>query len=199
MNRTRAMIYCGLFAALIAVGAFIRIPIPVVPFTLQYLFTMLAGLLLGPRYGAAAVAVYMALGLAGLPIFSEGGGLFYVLKPSFGYIPGFCLGAWVTGSIASRRRDWAMGRTLAANFAGLMTVYAVGMAYYYAISNWIINVPIAAGPLFMYCFVLAVPGDICLCLLAALVARRVGPMFDRMIATGASASAGGVGQKGAQV
>ena len=43
--KTKGVIYCGLFTALIAVGAFIKIPIPVVPFTLQYLFTMLAGLL----------------------------------------------------------------------------------------------------------------------------------------------------------
>ena len=47
MTKTKSIIYCGLFTALIAVGAFIKIPIPVVPFTLQYLFTMLAGLLLG--------------------------------------------------------------------------------------------------------------------------------------------------------
>lgn len=70
--KTKGVIYCGLFTALIAVGAFIKIPIPVVPFTLQYLFTMLAGLLLGSRLGTLSVLSYMLLGLAGLPIFSEG-------------------------------------------------------------------------------------------------------------------------------
>ena len=59
--KTKGVIYCGLFTALIAVGAFIKIPIPVVPFTLQYLFTMLAGLLLGPVNGALAVVVYICL------------------------------------------------------------------------------------------------------------------------------------------
>ena len=48
-NKTKNLAYCALFTALIAVGAFIRVPVPVVPFTLQYLFTMLAGLLLGDR------------------------------------------------------------------------------------------------------------------------------------------------------
>ena len=90
--KTKGVIYCGLFTALIAVGAFIKIPIPVVPFTLQYLFTMLAGLLLGSRLGTVSVLSYMLLGLAGLPIFSEGGGLWYVFKPSFGYIIGFAVG-----------------------------------------------------------------------------------------------------------
>ena len=70
---TSAM-YCSLFTALIAVGAFIKIPIPVVPFTLQFLFTTLAGLLLGSKMGAVSVIAYMVLGLVGLPIFSEGGG-----------------------------------------------------------------------------------------------------------------------------
>ena len=55
MIKTKSLIYCGLFTALIAVGAFIKIPVPVVPFTLQYLFTMMAGLLLGPKLGALSV------------------------------------------------------------------------------------------------------------------------------------------------
>lgn len=100
MSKTKTLIYCSLFTALIAAGAFIKIPVPVVPFTLQYLFTMLAGLLLGSKRGTISVVAYMLLGLAGLPIFSEGGGLWYVFKPSFGYIIGFCLGTYVTGRIA---------------------------------------------------------------------------------------------------
>ncbi len=51
MSKTKTLIYCSLFTALIAAGAFIKIPVPVVPFTLQYLFTMLAGLLLGSKRG----------------------------------------------------------------------------------------------------------------------------------------------------
>ena len=65
MTKTKSMIYCGLFTALIAAGAFIKIPVPVVPFTLQYLFTMLAGLFLGSRKGMISVVAYMLLGLAG--------------------------------------------------------------------------------------------------------------------------------------
>ena len=61
MTKTKSIIYCGLFTALIAVGAFIKIPVPVVPFTLQYLFTMLAGfglvglLLLAAGFGGAVL------------------------------------------------------------------------------------------------------------------------------------------------
>ncbi len=89
--KTTDMVLCAMFAALIAVGAFIRIPIPYVPFTLQLFFTTLAGLLLGPKLGAASSLVYMITGLIGIPIFTEGGGPGYIFKPSFGYIIGFVL------------------------------------------------------------------------------------------------------------
>ena len=72
---TKHIILCGLFAALIAAGAFIRIPIPVVPFTLQTLFTTLAGLLLGRKYGSISVGVYLAIGLMGIPVLTRGGGI----------------------------------------------------------------------------------------------------------------------------
>ena len=87
--KTKDLVLCAMFVALIAVGAFIKVPVPVVPFTLQFLFTMLAGLLLGPGNGALAVVIYIVLGLAGLPIFTQGGGPGYIFQPSFGYIIGF--------------------------------------------------------------------------------------------------------------
>lgn len=181
MTKIQTLAYCSLFTALIAVGAFIKIPVPVVPFTLQFLFTTLAGLLLGSKRGALSVVAYMVLGLIGLPIFSQGGGFGYVLIPSFGYIIGFCIGTFVTGLMAERAGKKTVPRYMLANFAGLLIVYAVGMLYYYIICNYVINTPIAFGPLFLYCFVLAVPGDICLCILAALLVKRVKPILDRQM------------------
>lgn len=181
MSRTKSLIYCGLFTALIAVGTFIRVPIPVLPFTLQYLFTMLAGLLLGSKRGTISVVAYMLLGLAGLPIFTEGGGFWYVFKPSFGYIIGFCVGTYVTGILAERFKQKTVGHYLIANFAGLFVVYAIGMIYYYVICNYVINTPIAVGPLFLYCFVLAIPGDIALSILAAVLTKRLMPFWARHI------------------
>ena len=176
MAKTKSLIYCGLFTALIAAGAFIKVPVPVVPFTLQYLFTMLAGLLLGAKRGTISVVAYMILGLAGLPIFTEGGGLWYVFKPSFGYIIGFCLGTYVTGRIAEYLKKKTVFRYLLANLAGLMVVYACGMIYYYIICNYVINTPIGIWPLILYCFLLAVPGDIALSILGAVVAKRIRPV-----------------------
>ncbi|MGN0483068.1 MAG: biotin transporter BioY [Lachnospiraceae bacterium] len=177
--QTRDLILCALFTTLTAVGAFIKIPIPVCPFTLQFLFTMMAGLLLGSKKGACSVGVYVLLGLTGLPVFTEGGGIWYIFKPSFGYLIGFVIAAFVTGYFAEHLKRWTIGGILAANFIGMAIVYITGMAYYYVICNYVINTPIGIGPLFLYCFILAAPGDVCLCILAAFIAKRLKPILRK--------------------
>ena len=172
-NETKNMVYCAMFVTLIAAGAFIKIPIPVVPFTLQYLFTMLAGLLLGAKLGCLAVCVYILLGLAGVPVFTQGGGIGYIFQPTFGYIIGFAVGAYVTGKIANGKKNPGYTRLLVANFIGLGIVYLFGMVYYYFISNFYLGTPIGLWPLFLYCFLLVVPGDIVLCILGAVLGRRI--------------------------
>lgn len=168
-----------LFTALITVGAYIRVPVPVCPFTLQFLFTTLAGILLGARRGAASVLLYLALGLLGVPVFTGGGGIGYVLQPTFGYLIGFVLGAALTGFLAHRKAP-TMPRLLLAGFAGLLVVYACGMAYYWAISALYLGTPIGMRELFLYCFVLAVPGDIALCALSGMLGTRLLPITHRI-------------------
>lgn len=176
-DKTKNMILCAMFVALIAMGAFIKIPVPVVPFTLQYLFTMLAGLLLGGKKGCLAVGIYILLGLIGLPIFAQGGGIGYIFQPSFGYIIGFAVGAFVTGVIANQKNRPSFLRLLAADFAGLLIVYLLGMVYYYLISAFYLGNPIGLWPLFLYCFILAVPGDIILCIMGAFLGERLIPII----------------------
>ena len=83
----RVMIYSSLFAALIAAGAFIAIPIGPVPIVLQNMFVLLAGLLLGWKWGFASVSIYILAGIIGLPVFSSGGaGIGHILGPTGGYL-----------------------------------------------------------------------------------------------------------------
>jgi hypothetical protein len=63
--------------------------------------------------------------------------------------------------------------------SGLAVVYAAGMIYYYVICNYVLNTPIAVGPLFLYCFVLAVPGDTALSVLGAVLIKRLAPLLER--------------------
>lgn len=176
-DKTKNLILCSLFVALIVAGAFIKIPIPVVPFTLQFLFTMMAGLLLGGKLGSASVGIYILMGLIGLPVFAEGGGISYVLKPSFGYIIGFAVASYVTGVIANKVANPSYKRLFAANFIGLGIVYLFGMVYYYIMSNFYLGNPIGLWPLFLYCFILAVPGDIVLCILGTFLGKRLIPII----------------------
>ena len=92
-----------MFAALIAAGSYISIPLPgsPVPVVLANLFVVLAGIVLGAKAGAASVIIYLALGAAGLPVFSAGaGGLVHFAGPTGGYLVGYLLAALCAGSVA---------------------------------------------------------------------------------------------------
>ena len=130
------MILTSMFVAMIAAGAFIKIPVPIVPFTLQFLFTMLAGILLGGKDGFRAVVIYIFLGLIGLPIFAEGGGFAYIFKPSFGYIIGFAVASYVTGTITNKNSEPTIKRLLCANFRHTYRTLAIIFILFYFGSPW---------------------------------------------------------------
>ncbi len=169
----REMILCALFVALVAVGAFIRIPVGSDVFTLQFMFTLLAGLLLGPRLGAVSVLVYILLGLIGVPVFASGGGPGYIFQPTFGYLLGFVAQAWFCGW-ASRRGSGepAVRRLLAVNVGGMAIVYALGLSYFYLISNYVIDAPVTIWWVVLYCGILQVVPDFLLCTAAAGIAAK---------------------------
>ena len=173
----RQITMTALFVALVAVGAFIKIPIPYLPFTLQLLFTTLAGLILGSRLGGMSVVMYLILGLAGVPIFTEGGGFMYVVKPTFGYLLGFAIGAFVAGRMVETSVTLTFKRLLAASFVNLAIVYGVGMLYLYEIKDLYLGKPIGLDALFIYCFALPVIPDVFLCILAAVIAKRLIPIL----------------------
>lgn len=175
--KTKELIFCAFFIVLIAIGAHIKIPVPIVPFTLQFLFTMLAGLLLGSKLGFIAVASYVFCGLAGLPVFAEGGGLGYILNPTFGYLVGYAAATFITGLIAEKYNPPDYEHLLLANFAGLIVLYIFGMIYCYAISNFYLNISLGLWPLFLYCFLLPIPGDIALCFAGAFLAKKLIPLI----------------------
>ena len=131
--KTKMLILTALFAALTAVGAYIKIPFLYSAITLQVFFTILAGVLLGPKYGALSQLVYVALGLLGLPIFTSGGGFGYFLYPTCGFLLGLIPAAWVVGKLTEKSRS--VKRIVPAALAGLAALYLVGMPYMALILN----------------------------------------------------------------
>lgn len=181
MTNIRNIALCGLFAALIAVGAFIKIPVPGIPFTLQIFFVLLAGLLLGSKRGFIAVAVYILIGLAGLPVFTGGGGILYVLKPTFGYIIGFALGAFVTGWIAEKQKQPSTSRLILAAVTGTAVIYALGLTWFYCVANYYLNTPIGVETLMVSGFLMPLPGDIIKICLSVLLAKRLAPIMHQSV------------------
>ncbi|WP_419819207.1 biotin transporter BioY [Glaciibacter flavus] len=162
-------VFAALIAALTLPGA---IPVGVlgVPITLQTLGVMLAGAILGARKGTIAVALYVVLGLVGLPILAGGtGGVGVLAGPTGGYLIGFIPAAFVIGLLTERILPrypiWA----------GLLVTIAGGILVEYAIGvPWLATV--AGIPLWTAITVGAVPfliGDLIKVVVTVLVAKSV--------------------------
>ena len=188
--RTIDIVLCGLFTALIAVGAFIRITIPTEPypftFSLQWLFVLLAGFLLGAKMGAMSVAAYVIIGLAGVPVFVHGGGPQYIFRAGFGFLLGFIPAAFVIGLLArdlgGGTRQKAGGefvKLMIAALAGLMVYYFIGIAYYYFMYSCVLETPAewGLGIAIFGCMSTFLP-DVGLCVVAALLSLRLRPALE---------------------
>jgi biotin transport system substrate-specific component len=123
-----ALVVCG--AATVAVLAQVSIPLWPVPLTGQTLAVIVVGATLGARRGLAALLLYVAAGLAGLPIFADfTGGPLSVMKPSFGFIIGFIVTAFAVGVLAERNWDKKFWRALAAFSVASLIPFAFGLPY----------------------------------------------------------------------
>lgn len=171
---TKELVMAALFTALTAIGAFIQIPVPFMDyFTLQFLFVVLAGLLMGPRLGAVSVGAYVALGLVGFPVFAAGGGIQYIFRPSFGYLLGFIVAAFVAGKLVQRDAEPSFRQYLAAAFSAMAVTYLIGFAYKYMILNFYTNEPTSILTIALASLPLDIPGDAVLCVAAAGLAGRL--------------------------
>jgi biotin transport system substrate-specific component len=177
----RSMVLIALFAALTAIGGFIKIPIPYVPFTLQIVSVYLAGCLLGPKLGMLSQLVYVLIGLAGAPVFAEGGGPSYIFKPTFGYLLGFVLRAYVNGWLIKRFQLVKKFSIFLANFACLLVVYLLGCIWLYAAMKFIVDKPLTIAQTLLFGFVIPIPGDIFLCILCSIIAARILPRTNFLI------------------
>jgi biotin transport system substrate-specific component len=122
-------------AALTAAAAQISIPLPFtdVPFTFQPMVVLIGGLALGPRLGVASQVLYLAAGIAGLPVFAASPvlpqGAARLLGPTGGYLMAYPLAAFVTGYLGARGFDRRYLTSCLAMFAGLVIVFAGGVGW----------------------------------------------------------------------
>jgi biotin transport system substrate-specific component len=168
-----SLAFIALFAAIISAGALIAIPIGVIPIVLQNFFTLLSGLVLGPLLGTASVALFLAAGVIGVPVFANNGspmGIARIIGPTGGYLIGYLLGALVAGLIVGFPRPGkrvSVWRYVLAVVAGSLVVYIPGLIRL----KWYLNISwpqtVISG------FVPLLPGDALKGIAACLIAPRL--------------------------
>lgn len=137
------LVLVALFSTLTWVGANLRIAlIPPVPFTLQNFMVIMAGILLGPRDAVLSQLVYLLLGLAGVPVFSQGGGFSYILQPGFGFILGFVGAAAVVGSLARLLRKPTFWPCFGLSLTGMLFIYLIALPYLYFLNRLVLAQPV---------------------------------------------------------
>lgn len=170
----------ALTVALTSAGAYIRVPIGPVPVTLQTFFVLLSGAVLGPGPGAVAMMAYVFLGLAGLPIFSSGGGPQYVLSPTFGFLLSFPVASAVVGYglkwFGSGRSRAAIAAAL---IAGTGVIYLIGVSYLAGYLNWVQRKDLGLGAVLMMGMVPFLPVDLIKVLMACWIIPPLKRSLDR--------------------
>ena len=167
--KTKDITKIALLVALIAVGAFISIPIGPVPFTLQNFFVFMTGLLLTPFYAGLTVFIYVLLGLIGIPIFAgfTGG----ILKPSFGFLIAFIIGAAFISKFAHGEKNF--GKIMAVLVLAEVIFYALGLPYMYYILNVVMGNPMDISKVFTVGMIPFIIPDMAKALVAAIIAPRI--------------------------
>lgn len=178
--RTFSLTIVAIFAAMTAIGAFIKIPLPIVPFTLQIIIVFLAGSLLGSKKGLQSQLVYLFVGLIGVPVFTQGGGFMYVLKPTFGYLIGFAAAAYVIGWMIERVEQPSRKHFIAANIAGTFVIYIFGVVHLYAALNFWMESPTSLPTVLAAGFFSTIGIDLALAVVTSLLAVRLYPLMKTM-------------------
>lgn len=166
----RYIVYSSLFAAFIAAGAFIAIPIGPVPIVLQNMFVILAGLCLGRNWGAIAVLIYFLAGTIGLPVFAGGtGGISRFWGPTGGYLISYLPSVYIIGFMSEKfsKNKFSTPVYLLSSTIGTAVVYLMGVSWLMYITGMTLSKSITVG---MYPFLI---GDALKIIAAALLTHRI--------------------------
>lgn len=174
-NQITKLVLISLFAALIAAGAFIKIPLVPAPMTLQTLFALLSASCLPPMMAFSSVVVYLFLGVIGLPIFTTGGGLAAMLGPTGGYLIGM-IPAVIVGSvimkIPSKRPRLS---SFISAIVSTLIIYLVGLPWLGVKMELSVTATLASG---LFPFIV---GDIIKIIVTAFVSPVIRPRISEML------------------
>ena len=184
--------FIALFAAIVCIGCFLRIPLGSIPIVLQNALCILTGALLGSYLGGAPTALFLAAGLIGLPVYSGGtSGIAVWAGPTGGFLPGYLIGAVVTGFIAGKpsvmekKISWkTVLRISIAIFAGMVVLYVPGIFLFARWAQAAGKVP-AEKSAFSYtmaaCVIPYIPGDLLKIAVSIPIALKVRPILAQYL------------------
>lgn len=171
---TKDMILAALFTALTIVGAKINLLFPEVPVTLQPMVVMLSGSLLGSKVASLSQIVYIALGLIGIPVFAKPmAGPAYISTPSFGYLIGFVIGAYIIGRIIEKANKKTILVFIYANIVGLFIFYLFGVLHFYILMNLFMSKSINLVKTLSICVFPFIVKDILLGILMSVISYNI--------------------------
>ncbi len=171
----RNMILAGLFASMLAISSQVSLLLPLspVPHTLQIMFILLAGAVLGCRWGGTSAVVWVLLGVFGLPVFHQGkAGAVHLLGPTGGFLIGFILCAFLVGRL-TERSDNTLVKTALIMYGGLAVVYLVGLVGFMASFAFFLHKPMTWGQATTLAVLPFLPYDIVKTFIAAYIGVRV--------------------------
>lgn len=158
----------ALFLAMIIVSSYIRIPIGLVPVTLQFTVILITCLVLPRFQGTYTVAMYIVLGLIGVPVFTQGAGLAYVFQVHFGYLLGFLMMSIVVGILKKKQQNfWFL------SIVGYFILYITALTYVYFLMRFYLHTDIAILPFIQGYQLIFFPSDMVSLVIAVTVARQL--------------------------
>jgi biotin transport system substrate-specific component len=171
----REIAYTALGVALMIICSWLSVPLTV-PFTMQTFAVCLVAALFGLKIGMWAVAVYLLLGIAGVPVFAGfEGGLGYLLGATGGYLVGFLLTALVVG-IAADKRGRGKKVLISAMVIGVLLCYALGTAWFVLVYTRTSG-PVGVATALVWCVLPYVIPDMVKIVMAALLTNRLHPLL----------------------
>ena len=172
------MIGAAFFAAIISVLYQFFIPIGTVPHTLQVFAVTLAGVVLGPVYGAVSVIVWILLGIFGVPVFTMGqAGVGVLFTPLGGFIVGFIFQGWICGYCSLRQQSWLKAASI--GVFSVLVVYSIGVLGFMAACRWILQKPVTLWQSVLVCVIPFIPFDLIKMGLGIAAGRRISAALQK--------------------
>ncbi len=184
--------FISLFAAIICFGCFMKIPLGPIPIVLQNILCILTSVLLGSYFGGIPTALFLFVGILGLPVYSGGtGGISVWIGPTGGFLPGYLIGAICAGFIAGKPSvqekkisSKVLIRIIVAMIVGMMILYVPGVIHF---SHWATKnnkIPVDKNALsytMAACVIPYIPGDIIKIVITVPIALKLRPILAQYL------------------